>query len=115
MILDRGEAVFYKPAPLSSSGNMPSGTAGEGLRCWYGELRVGITRFYAAKQVNDRVDMLIRIIRPDDSIKIGAEWTCDVGESTYRVLQVQPTRDEEAGEEVMDISLERIGDRYARN
>ena len=56
--------------------------------------------------------MLIRILRPAELP--GAGWSCVIGGSVYRVTQGQALRDEDAGEDVLDISLERIGDNYTR-
>ena len=85
MILDAGIALFYHAA-TQKPGGMPSRDGTLFHRCWYGERTVGIQRYYTAKQYDDRADLLIRI------------------------LQVQFLRDDEAGEDVCDLTLERIGD-----
>lgn len=111
MILDTGIAEFYHPAEQEPGGMAPV----EGvkfLRCWYGERTVGLTRYWTAKQNNDRIDKLIRINREGAWKDIGADDTCVLSDGDrYKVLQVQVVRDEEAGMDVCDISVERIGEK----
>lgn len=110
MILDRGIASFYHAAE-QVPGGMPSSDGTLFLRAWYGERTVGIQRYYTARQYDDRADLLIRILRP----AAGAAFAPDdyavlADNKRYRVLQVQFLRDEDAGCEVCDVTLERIGD-----
>lgn len=109
MILDTGIAAFYHPAE-QKPGAMVSRDGVLFHRGWYGELRVGITRYYTARQNNDRIDKLIRINREGFWADIGAEDYCVLPDGyRYRVVQVQPGRDEEAGTDIVDISIERTG------
>lgn len=112
MILDAGVAVFYRTAGDSSAGDMYSGAREELLRAWYGKRTVGFSRYFTARQVNCNVDMLIRILKP--SVRLAADDVCEADGSVYRIAQVQELRDEEAGEDVLDISLERTGDKHER-
>ncbi|MBP3292342.1 MAG: hypothetical protein J6N32_01190 [Clostridia bacterium] len=114
MILDSGEAVFYHTETASEPGNLPGYKPTEFHRAWYGERTVGFSRFFTAKQSNVRVDRLIRIVRPPNDVVFEAEDVCVLSEdsSTYRVVQCQYLRDEDAGEDVADISLERIGRKH---
>ena len=71
-----------------------------------------MSRYFAAKQANDKVDKLIRIIDPrtetvraDDAVTLADGYH-------YRVIQSQSLRDEDAGEDVLDVTLERIGGKY---
>jgi len=111
MILDTGIAVFYHPVEQAAGGMAPSdGTAFH--RCWYGERTVGLTRYYTARQNNDRVDKLIRINREGLWADIGADDYCVLVDGCrYKILQIQYLRDEEAGADVCDISVERIGEK----
>ena len=113
MILDRGIATFYK-RPDATTGDMP-GTIGAKIHeGWYGDLRIGISRYYTARAANDRVDRLVRIVAPPPAVLLTTDDTCVLSDDgyRYRLTQVQALRDEDAGEEVLDIALERIGDKY---
>ena len=116
MILDRGEAVFYHTEAASEPGNLPGYKPKEFHRAWYGERTVGFSRFFTAKQSNVKVDRLIRIVRPPNNVVFEAEDVCVLSEDsfTYRVVQCQYLRDEDAGEDAADISLERIGRKHER-
>jgi hypothetical protein len=111
VILDEGIARFYHPPA-----RVPGGTAShDGVLFhdgWYGELTVGVTRYYTARQFNDRVDKVIRILREGAWADIGADDYCVLADGyRYRILQVQSRRDEDAGEDVLDISVERTGEK----
>ena len=112
MILDRGIAGFARAPDVSGTGDMPPERETEYLAAWYGERTVGMSRYFAAKQANDKVDKLIRIIDPrtetvraDDAVTLADGYH-------YRVIQSQSLRDEDAGEDVLDVTLERIGGKY---
>lgn len=116
MILDRGIATFYK-RPDALTGDLP-GTIGDKLHeGWFADLRVGIQRYYTARAANDRVDRLIRIIAPPPEVLLTTDDTCVLSDDgmRYRLTQVQVLRDEDAGENVLDIALERIGGKYESN
>lgn len=109
MILDTGITTFYHPAEQEPGAMFPdSGKAFHS--CWYGERTVGLTRFYTARQNNDKIDRLIRINREGAWADIGADDYCVLNDGLrYRIVQVQYLRDEEAGTDVCDISVERTG------
>ena len=109
MILDTGIAFFYHPA-AQKPGGMVSKDGVLFHRGWYGERTVGMTRYYTARQNNDRVDRLIRILREGAWAEIGADDYCVLSDGyRYRIVQVQMVRDEDAGADVLDISVERTG------
>lgn len=116
MMLDRGMVTLMRVPDECSDGNMPSKKPEEYLRAWYGERTVGMTRYYAAQQANTRIDLLIRVIAPQDGNRIMADDIAvfDSGHR-YRVSQAAYLFDEDAGEQVVDISLERIGYRDGNN
>ena len=110
MILDRGIASFYHAAD-QMPGGMPSKDGALFLRAWYGERTVGIQRYYTARQYDDRADLLIRILRPEAGVAFAPDdYAVLADNKRYRVLQVQYLRDEDAGCDVCDITMERIGD-----
>lgn len=117
MQLDMGIAVILRRSEERKPGDRPSAHTVEIFQSPYGERVVGMSRFYTAKQANDRVDILIRITRPDDpTVGIHADDLCKLSQDgkTYRILQAQYIRDEEAGMDCIDLSLERIGEKLER-
>ena len=116
MILDRGIAKFYK-RPESESGNLPQQVGAKLHEGWYGDLRIGVTRYYTARAANDQLDRLIRIVAPPPAVLLTTDDTCVLSDDgmRYRLTQVQALRDEDAGEDVLDIALERIGGKYESN
>lgn len=76
---------------------------------WYGERTVGVTRMYAAKQANCKVDMLLEIWE-DRAIKPDQYAIPEDGEQ-YRITDVQHTVDE-AGLRISLLTLERMGQNY---
>lgn len=117
MILDAGIAVIVRREDGEKRGDRPSAHTVEVYRSPYAERTVGMSRFYTAKQANDRIDMLVRIIRPDDPrTEIHADDMCVLSHDgmTYRITQAQHIRDEDAGQECIDLSLERIGEKFER-
>lgn len=117
MQLDVGIAVILRRSADGRPGDRPSAHTEEIYRSPYGERVVGMSRFYTAKQANDRVDMMVRIARPDDpAVEIHADDLCELSRDgkTYRILQAQYIRDDEAGMDCIDLSLERIGEKLER-
>lgn len=113
MLLDKGIAEFARAQDESGTGNLPPDTGEAYLYAWYGERTVGMSRYFAAKQANDRIDRMIRILYPREDTVPSPDDICDLPDGyRYRIVQVQSFRDEEAGENVLDISLERIGAKY---
>ncbi len=110
MILDRGTAQFLRMQDTAAVGNIPTGQYEVYHRAWYGSRTVGIHRFFEARQAGQRVDRIIRILRPPDAEMIWADDVCILhgSEQRYRIVQAQEVKDEESGEECMDISLERM-------
>lgn len=111
MILDAGIATVLRRENISGTGDMPKKQEKEVYRSFYGERTVGISRFYSARQTNDRVDLLIRMILPaDPRVKIHADDVCVLSKDgmRYRIVQVQYLRDDDAGQDVCDLSLELI-------
>ncbi len=118
MLLDMGIAVILRRAEDEPKrGNRPPEHTKEIYRPPYADRTVGMSRYYTAKQANDRVDMLIRIARPDNpQLMIHADHLCELSRDgmRYRILQAQYVRDEDAGQDCIDLSLERIGEKLER-
>lgn len=113
MQLIDGICTFYRPDSARGSGNFPGKTAKVMFSAWYGERTVGFSRYYAAQQANTRIDRIIRILRTAETAEIGGG---DLGKprdgKLYRVVQAQFVRDPEAGADCIDVSLERVGEKY---
>ncbi len=113
MQLNDGICTFYRPDDGRGSGNMPGKTAKTLYKAWYGERTVGFSRFFTAQQANTRVDVLIRVLRMPRENQIGAGDLCGLRDGNlYRIVQAQFVRDPEAGVDCIDVSLERIGEKY---
>lgn len=114
MILDRGILKLCRaPEDTGRSGDMMSEELTEYHVCWYGERTVGMSRYYAAQQANSRIDRAVRIRAL--GVDVRADDVAILGKERYRVLQAQYLRDEDAGCEVIDLSLERTGYRDGNN
>ena len=70
MTLDGGVLTICELVDTAAGGAMPALRLMPRSRHYYGERTVGYGRQYAAKGVNEQVDMLVRIWR-DRNIRIG--------------------------------------------
>ena len=115
MILDTGILTLYHAETTSAvrPGNKPEDGRRAYYTGWYGERVVGYNRFFAAQGVNTRVDKIARILRPDEAVE-GSDTAMLSDGYVYRVTQAQNIHDPESGEDVTDLSLERIGERFGR-
>lgn len=121
MILDAGILKLYHPATSSSvtAGNRPEDALEIYYAAWYGERVVGYNRYYTAQGAGTRVDRVVRCVRPHVPVQCTPESRggdlCRLADGyLYRVAQAQYLRDEESGEDVVDLSLERLGERYEK-
>lgn len=113
MILDSGMAVLMRYKTESGRGNMAEKESVEFHRGYYGERIVGFSRYFTAQQSNTRIDKLIRMHVPPRNVEIYASDMCVLGDGhIYRIKQAQYIRDEDGGFDAVDLSLERIGDKY---
>lgn len=104
MLLDSGRCSIYRTEMVATGGMKPKKQRVLKSEHYFGERTVGVTRYRAAMQNNERVDMVIRIwqdrdIRPNDE--------CGIDGLFYTVRQVQQTVDED-GLRVTDLELERM-------
>lgn len=121
MILDAGILRLYHPATSAAvvPGNRPEDTMEIYYAAWYGERVVGYNRFFTAQGAGTKVDTVVRCVRPHVPVAASPESRggdlCRLADGyLYRVRQAQYLRDEDSGEDVVDLSLERIGERYER-
>lgn len=106
MILDKGTVNIYSTANTAAAGNMASAARTPKGELWYGERSVGAVRYWTAYQATEQIDMVIRVLR---CFEITTSDICVLGTDDFRILQVQPVKDEESGEQVYDLSINRIG------
>lgn len=108
MLFDSGTAVFCRLVNNAAVGDMPDEHLIPFTQHDYGERIVGYGRQYAAKGVNEQVDMLIRFWQ-DRSIRIGMYAVID--EVQYRIDNVQHLLDDD-GLKVTDLTLGRLEGLY---
>lgn len=91
MLHDAGIAVIYQVE--EGMGTPPaSPTLKEKARQAFGDLTVGVTRFYTAAAAGKTVSRLIEIWRDD---RIDTRDLCKIGERWYLIQQVTPTTNED--------------------
>lgn len=108
MTLDGGVLTICELVDTAAGGAMPALRLMPRSCHYYGERTVGYGRQYAAKGVNEQVDMLVRVWR-DRNIRIG--MYAIVGDEQYRLNNVQHLLDED-GLQITDLSLQRLGENY---
>jgi len=91
MLHDAGIAVIYHVE--EGAGPPPSSPRlTEKARHSFGEMVVGVTRFYSAAAAGKTVSRLIEIWRDD---RIDTRDLCRIGNRFYLIQQVTPTADED--------------------
>ena len=65
MLLDSGILTLYKLINTAESGRMPDMKLQKYENAYFGERTVGYNRLYAAKGVNQQVDKLVRMSKPE--------------------------------------------------
>ena len=114
MILDTGIVRFYAE-PDSGGVGRPDHEELELLyESWYGDLTIGVTRHWMARQAGSEVSREIRIIDPGDRELLRMGDIAMTDGHRYRVEQIQFRRDDDGGFDAADVSLSRIGDKYDR-
>lgn len=115
MIRDCGVLNLYHPPEAAGDGDLPSGTETKYHSAWYAEKSVGMSRYYAAQQIDTQIDKIVRIEKPRTSVVFADDIAKLADGYKYRVVQSQELFDEDAGEAVLDLSLERVGKIYENN
>lgn len=109
MLLDSGTLRVCILENVADKGEMPKEKLRAKSEHYYGERTVGYGRQYAAKGVNERIDMLVRIWQ-DRTVRIDMYALLDNGEQ-YKIDNVQHLLDDD-GLRVTDMTLRRLGDLY---
>ena len=110
MLLDSGLLTICELVNIAGPGNKPLQKLNPLAQQWYGERTIGYNRQYAAKSVNEQVDMLVRIWAEDIRPSIGHYVIVD-DDMQYRVDNVTLTADED-GLTVYDMTLARLENHY---
>lgn len=91
MLHDAGIAVIYQVE--EGAGPPPaSPTLKEKTRQPFGEMTVGVTRFYSAAAAGKKVSRLIELWRDD---RIDTRDLCRIGQHFYLIQQVNPTTNDD--------------------
>lgn len=109
MLLDSGVLTLCTLQNTAALGAMPVERLVPQGSHWFGERTVGYGRQYAAKGVNEQVDLLARIWQ-DRTARIGMYALLDSGEQ-YRIDNVQQLWDDD-GLRVTDLTLHRLETLY---
>lgn len=104
-MFDSGLCKIYSVENAAAPGMMPTETLTLKAECFFEERTVGVSRYYAAKQNTERIDIVIRIWQNRD-IKVSD--ICEVYGGKYVVRQAQQTSDDD-GMLVTDLALEGVG------
>ena len=114
MILDTGIVRFYAEPDSGGVGRPDHEDLDLLYESWYGDLTIGVTRHWMARQAGSEVSREIRIIDPGDRELLRMGDIAMTDGHRYRVEQIQFRRDEDGGFDAADVSLSRIGDKYDR-
>lgn len=114
MILDSGIVRFYAEPDTGGVGRPDHEDLDLLYESWYGDLTIGVTRHWMARQAGSEVSREIRIIDPGDRELLRMGDIAMTDGHRYRVEQIQYRRDDDGGFDAADVSLSRIGDKYDR-
>ncbi len=112
MILDDGILTIYDPPATGGVEKPAAADLTEIWESWYKDRTVSYRRFFEANQSGTGIDRLVRIVSPADPAVIHDECVVIIGGDRYRIIQCQSMRDEEAGMQVADPTLQKIGGHY---
>ena len=109
---DAGMVTVCTLLNTAEPGAMPVNRLSPVFTDYFEERVVGYNRFYAAKGVNDRVDLLIRTNRHTEAHSgLYAVLSYSENNGQYRITQVQQMTDDD-GLKCTDISLSRMDELY---
>lgn len=109
---DAGHISVCELHEIGEAGLMPVQMLVEVTSADFEERTFGMARQYAAKGVNEQIDLLVRIWR-DPQVRIGmfAVVTSSEYDGQYRIDDVRHQLDDD-GLKVTDITLARLGENY---
>lgn len=107
---DSGVVFLADLVNMADPGNMPEYQLEKIAKNWYLERTVGFRRQYAAKGVNEQVDMLIQTAYQPKA-RIGKYAILGNGDQ-FRITNVTPVRSDETGLRLTEWTLTRLEDLY---
>lgn len=111
-MFDAGLVSICTLTNTAAAGNMPAERLSILETMYFGELTVGMNRFYAAQGVNQQVDLMIRVWRcPCAQAGRYAVLEYSDYDGQYRIQQVQHRLDDD-GLKVTDLTLTRLEANY---
>lgn len=113
MILNDGLVGIYTLTNTAAAGDMPTMSLAKQSEAYFQNRVIGYGRLYAAKGVNESIDLLIRLWY-DPSIRVGqcAVISDSDFNGQYHIDMVQHTTNED-GLKVTDLTLTRLEETYA--
>lgn len=109
MLFDAGILAIYELINTAEPGRKPAEQLRYVSQHFYGERNIGYGRQYAARGVNEQVDLLARIWE-DRGIRVGM-YAATEGGDQYRIDNVQHLTGED-GLKVTDLTLSRLEKLY---
>lgn len=112
MLLDAGVCEICSLTNVQAPGRMPVEKLVKVAESYFGERTVGYGRFYAAQGVNERVDLLIRVLRmPEARVGMYAVLSQSENDGQFRIEFVQHVLNED-GLKATDLTLTRLEQNY---
>lgn len=108
--MDGGIVYLKRLVNVAAAGMKPAYRLETISRDWYEDRAIGFRRQYAAKGVNEQVDLLIRI-HFNKAARIGLYAVLGNGEQ-FRITNVTNARDDETGLRYTELSLTRLDENY---
>ena len=108
--MDGGIVYLAELVNVAAAGMKPLYSLNRISRDWYEDRAIGFRRQYAAKGVNEQVDILARI-HYNKRARIGLYAILGNGEQ-YRITNVTNARDDETGLRYTELSLTRLDENY---
>lgn len=108
----RDDGIVYLASLKNNAGNglKPAYELTKIARHWYEERVIGFSRQYAAKGVNEQVDMLIRI-GYEPKARIGLYAILGNGDQ-FRITNVSRGRDDDTQLRYVELTLQRMDQNY---
>jgi len=110
MIYNEGIVYLCQLVNTAAAGDAPAMKLHRVGRYWFAARTIGLNRQYAAKSVNEQVDMLLRIHYAPEA-RIGMFAQLGNGEQ-YRITNATPITDDDTGLRATELTLERLEDFY---
>lgn len=101
-----GLLTIYQIENIALKGRMPSEQLVEVESAYYQELRVGVTRLYAALGANRQIDALLRVFNTD--VVVNGMVVIPEDDYQYQVEAIQKN----IGQDSIDITLKRVDEYY---